>query len=1181
MPLGYARQELLLDENGQPTDWKYLEVNAAFEKHTGIPIKGLAGKLNSEVMEDPDLCHEWLDIFYRVAYEGQEAHSIKWSEGQKRWLEFSAYSRKKGEFTTFVRDVTTFEEEKRMYADILSSISDAVFITDDAGNFKYVCPNVSNIFGYSEKEICAIGNICKLLGDDILKNNTLEDSFEVINEEKVLEDKQGNKHNLLVNIKKVEVAHGSLLFTCRDITERVKAEKKENDQTAQLKAFMNAIPDLVWIKDPDGKYISCNKEFEKLYGTAEEHIVGRSDFDFVPEEVATFSRQKDLEAIKAGAPIKNEETLNYADGSKIQAIFETTKTPVYDPNKNVLGVLGVARDITERKMQSGLFEAVFNQSPYGIALVAEDGRPYEANQSLCDMLGYEKEELLKKPFKEFTYPEDFPKDFKLYTQLTNEQIDRYEIEKRYIKKTGEIIHANLTVTLIEDPFSGTGKTALAMVSDITAKVKAQFELDLVNERYRQVLESAPDAVYVASKKGIITNVNESATKMTGYSRHELIGKPIWEIDKAWNQKSVQDFYGEFEGDHSLLIESVHHTKDEREIPVEMNVNPVMIDYDTWVIGMTRDISERKSIERKLEKSEAKYKGLIETASDPIYLVSMEGEITGVNKAACKMLGYSREELLTMTIPKIDLDWDNERVKSFGKILKVNEPVLLETYHTTKGGKQIPIEMNIQRLEIEDENFVVGIARDITERRQYEIAQENMLKDLIRAQEIANMGNWHLDVTNDVLTWSDQVYRIFGEERQSFLGTVEAFYGFVHPDERERVKMAFEKSIEHRKPYRVVHRIITRKGETKFVEEKAEIIQYPENDHIEAHGTVQDVTREVEAKRDLNLQIQKLNLAMINNGILAWETDLETGDTEVFPKEEESSKIPQINVSSPELILSQLRNEHRKFCESKLKKLQKGEIDHFTCEFQVSEDNVREWSWHKGDLAIIEKNSNGLPKRIFGTIQSINEKKDSERLQILSQEQERMRVARDIHDSIGQMLVGTRLMLNQTLTKDISHKKLKELNSSIDEMLGEMIRESRLIINNFGISLSKNETLKQTFEELVDKMKKVYPGKIKIKWIGDESLEDLATGVRVFRIFQEALTNAIKYSESDEIIVKVSNSPDFCLSVEDFGKGFIIDESDLGFGIPNMKERAHQIGGEVEIQSEPGKGTHISFKMIPD
>jgi len=126
------------------------------------------------------------------------------------------------------------KESEELHRITLSNISDAVFITDDAGVFTYICPNVTLIFGYSYEEVSALGNIEKLLGINRFNLKKLRPSREVKNIEHVIQDKSGVSHILLVNVKRVTIKGGTVLYTCRDITERKRAEEAITELSFRL-----------------------------------------------------------------------------------------------------------------------------------------------------------------------------------------------------------------------------------------------------------------------------------------------------------------------------------------------------------------------------------------------------------------------------------------------------------------------------------------------------------------------------------------------------------------------------------------------------------------------------------------------------------------------------------------------------------------------------------------------------------------------------------------------------------------------------------------------------------------------------------------------------------------------------------------------------------------------------------
>lgn len=139
-------------------------------------------------------------------------------------------------------------------------------------------------------------------------------------------------------------------------------QEKFSNQSTFLHTLINTIPDLVWVKDTGGVYLACNKMFERFFGANESTIIGKTDFDFVNPELAQFFQDHDRAAIAAGGSKTNEESLKFADGS-YEGLFDTIKTPMKDLEGNVIGVLGIARDITDRKHYEERLETLANYDP--------------------------------------------------------------------------------------------------------------------------------------------------------------------------------------------------------------------------------------------------------------------------------------------------------------------------------------------------------------------------------------------------------------------------------------------------------------------------------------------------------------------------------------------------------------------------------------------------------------------------------------------------------------------------------------------------------------------------------------------------------------------------------------------------------------------------------------------------
>jgi PAS domain S-box-containing protein len=202
---------------------------------------------------------------------------------------------------------------------------------------------------------------------------------------------------------------------------------------------------------------------------------------------------------------------------------------------------------------------------------------------------------------------------------------------------------------------------------------------------------------------------------------------------------------------------------------------------------------------------------------------------------------------------------------------------------------------------------------------------------------------------------------------------------------------------------------------------------------------------------------------------------------------------------------------------------------------------------------------------------------NQRVILMAQEEERKRISRDIHDSIGQMLIGIRLLFEEK-TRNMEPAMMTEF-LEIDQLLDGTIKETRLIVNNLGITLTDNNTLQSACAEMLNKAKSFYKGKIHFSWTGNESLVSDNHGLHVFRIFQEAVTNVFKYAEASNLEVTVDNTKNFILIIKDDGVGYDQTEKSDGFGLRNIAERVEAIQGQLTINSTLGKGTEVKL-FIP-
>jgi PAS domain S-box-containing protein len=254
-----------------------------------------------------------------------------------------------------VKALEALRDSEYRYRLLADNASDWIFWHDAERKYLYVSPSCEAICGYGAEEFLADPGLMERIvhPDDLAtyQHHFGDDDHAEITLDLRIVSKRGEQRWIGHRCRALRDEAGRFIGRCgsnRDITERKLAEIGLRESENHLRTLVSNIPDLVWLKDPGGVYLTCNPRFEEFFGAPESDIVGKTDYDFLPRDAADFFRGKDREAIAAGGPRMNEEEVTFAsDGHR--ELLQTIKTPMYDEAGRVLGVLGIARDITENK----------------------------------------------------------------------------------------------------------------------------------------------------------------------------------------------------------------------------------------------------------------------------------------------------------------------------------------------------------------------------------------------------------------------------------------------------------------------------------------------------------------------------------------------------------------------------------------------------------------------------------------------------------------------------------------------------------------------------------------------------------------------------------------------------------------------------------------------------------------
>jgi len=342
----------------------------------------------------------------------------------------------------------------------------------------------------------------------------------------------GGERRWIETYKSPVVVDGKVIGTvgyARDISDRKRTEAALEREHSLLKALVNAIPDLFWLKNPDGVYLACNKRFESLYGHLEADIVGQTDQAFVSPELAQFFRMNDLKAIAAGQPTRNEEWLHFASDGHDE-LTETIKTPVLDSHGQLLGVLGVGRDITQRvqaeSARKELLERLQKLAAHVPGFIYQyhlrnDGTahfPY-ASGGMVEIYGVRPEDATEdsRNVTSMIHPADQP-GVQQSILASAKSLTLWEHEYRVLKSDGGIRWIQGQSTPQREPDGST--VWHGYLRDITAERQANDRLRLAASAFA----NSYDGIMITDAQNVITEVNPAFCRITGYEAHEAIGQ---------------------------------------------------------------------------------------------------------------------------------------------------------------------------------------------------------------------------------------------------------------------------------------------------------------------------------------------------------------------------------------------------------------------------------------------------------------------------------------------------------------------------------------------------------------------------------------------------------------------------------------------------------------------------------
>ena len=657
---------------------------------------------------------------------------------------------------------------------------------------------------------------------------------------------------------------------------RVQQRNQEVEESRNmLRLVLDAIPQRVFWKDRESRFLGCNPAFANDYRLSQVQIIGKTDSELSWTESAEFHRADDLKVMESQiSRFNREESIRNAAGERLW--ISGSKIPLTNSQGAVIGVLGCYEDVTERKRaelalrdSEERFRATFEQAAVGIVQANLEGKFVQMNQKFCEIVGYSEAELYLKFFGEITHPDDLAEDEANVRRLLAGEASTFVMEKRYIRPDGTIVWATLSVSLARNS-AGEAQYSIAVIEDISDRKRSEAERAEVEQalresesRYQILAQISPVGIFRTDTNGDCIYANQRWCQMAGLTMEAAMGQGwVSALHPDDRERIFAEWYEAAQA--GRLFQSEYRFRNVSTCQTTWVLGQATAEYNSagtevGYVGTITDITERK----QREAISRQYERMVEISPDGIALVDQAYIYRLVNQTYLDRNNQQRQEIVGHSIG----DLMGEETFQTTIKAKIDQCLAGETiryeqwFDFKKAGSRFINVTYSPFFELDGSiSGVVVTSRDETEYQAAEASLRDSEERLRLALIAANQGLYDLDLRTGDAIVSPEYASMLGYDPATFQETNAKWIERLHPDDIAQVADIYRAYVTGEIPdYRVEFRQRMHDGNWKWILSLGKIVAWDEAGQplrmLGTHTDIDERKRMEQELRQINLELE--------------------------------------------------------------------------------------------------------------------------------------------------------------------------------------------------------------------------------------------------------------------------------------------------------------------------------------